>query len=118
MTHSMLLFWCSCVLQDLGLGGGRATGLVFGETAVPFRSVPTVCMHIAYQQQSTLTITHTEYPAHGSGCMYLAVVPCIVPLQLCLPRLGLPRAMSCHAMLCVVSSHAAKPCCAMLCCVL
>lgn len=34
--------YCVCALQDLHLGGGRATGLVIGETAIPFR-----CAHAA-----------------------------------------------------------------------
>lgn len=51
-----------CVSQDLHLGGGRATGLVFGDTAIPFRCVWGCRLAAA----TSLTVCSLQHPANNT----------------------------------------------------
>lgn len=90
-----------CMLQDLHLGGGRATGLVFGDTAIPFRcvrscrltaAVPT-SVHVSSLQHPATRHSAAEVPtqaralgtwrvwcqqASASDVLYLLCVLCVL----------------------------------------
>lgn len=91
VTGCITLLACCCAccchwllyVQDLHLGGGRATGLVFGDTAIPFRYSHTRCSLAACMpcdalgHQPQMTVTDSTTCCNETYRMLLHAACCI-----------------------------------------